>query len=56
VVELDTEEKGSPIKEREESSEEDEDEEDVDERCDTEERWNQCGEDRVTNTSVLDDI
>lgn len=41
MVELDTEEKGasSPIREREESSEEDQ-EEDVDERCDTEERWN----------------
>ena len=55
IVELDTDEKDSPIREREESSEDDE-EEDVDERCDTQQKWNQCGEDRITNTSVLDDI
>ena len=55
VVELDTDDKGaSPIREREEKSEDEDD--GVEERSDTEQRWNQCGEDRVTNTSVLDDI
>jgi|LauGreDrversion4_2_1035121.scaffolds.fasta_scaffold559956_2 hypothetical protein len=55
VIELDTDEKVTPIHEREEENSEGD--EDNEERCDTENRWNQCGaEDRVTNTSVLDDI